>query len=76
MEKDFKEQFHGPPFGKNRHQMWNTINNIRKTINTVETKDLYRMLLTKKSKRPTSENKWKKNNEPDVDENDWENYLY
>jgi hypothetical protein len=49
------------------------IDNINKPINKIETKDLYRHLVTKKSKRPTIENKWKENQELDADENDWEN---
>ena len=45
------------------------IDNIKKPINTVEPKNLCRMLLRNKIKRPTSENKWKENYEREVDEN-------
>jgi hypothetical protein len=42
------------------------LDKTKKHISEIETKDIYRLLIDKKSKRPTSENKWQENDLLDI----------
>jgi hypothetical protein len=73
MEKTFKENNTEITDIILDHDYKLTYNKMTKQLMDVTTKDVYKMLLTNKSQRPTSEKKWMETELLQIDNDDWPN---